>query len=173
MRYVIGLPTSWDPEPRQHLGLYEFEHIFDGPVPVDRLAISVLPAAVPGDDLRLWVDAALAATGFPVPALADDPADVPLLLEWEPLGPTGLLTARLAVDEACLYQGLARLAAPTAMLARIYVLLARRGSWAWQIALSIESACPPGTDELMVAANDHARGACVFGGLELLEADAR
>ena len=118
--------------------------------------------------MRNWVDAIVSMSGFPVPAM-QHAADASLrLLEWQYQGNGQPLTERLAVDETHLYQGLAMLAAKPPELARIYILLARHGTLAWKDSLSLLSACPPGTPEEMIAANDHVRARATFGDLRFL-----
>ena len=74
----------------------------------------------------------------------------------------------LRVDEAHTYTGLAKYPAQGhAVLGRIYVVMARRKTFAWKLALSIETACFDGMPEEKVYSQDHVRAGAVFGTLQL------
>jgi hypothetical protein len=142
----------------------EQAHTFRGLCSSDWLTVSLMQPADPVADIRNWVEAMLHLTGFPIVTQADHR---PTLLEWQDQGACPSLADRLQVEAAHVYQGVAWLPTTPPELSRIYLLLARRGSHAWKITLSLLSACPPGTAEDQIMINDHVRAGATFGTLEL------
>jgi hypothetical protein len=53
------------------------------------------------------------------------------------------------------------------MLGRIYVVVVRRGKFAWKIALSFKTACRDGMREEVIVSNDHVRAGAILGDMEL------
>jgi hypothetical protein len=117
--------------------------------------------------LRNWVDATVAMTGFPVAALAAACPSPPRLRAFAPCPLTAAAARALRLDELVLYEGLATIPTSPPELARLYLLLGRRGQRAWKIELTLTSACPPDAPYRKVAASDHRRAGAVLGGLSL------
>ncbi|MEV4757861.1 hypothetical protein AB0J86_22475 [Micromonospora sp. NPDC049559] len=156
---TLGVPEGWRPEAATPAVGGVTERAFTGRFPGELLAVAVMPEADPTHNLRLWVDATIALIGLPHPALA--PAG---LLEWAAEGEQVGWAADLGVDTCLTYQGVL---GDSPNLNRCYVVLARRGTTAWRIVLSLASAMLPGSPDEGVTAQDHVRAAAVFGGLRL------
>jgi hypothetical protein len=162
LRYRLRVREGWDDTPQVNETPMEMEHIFRGVYPSECLSVSFMDKADPAANLRNWVEAIVSITGFPIlPMLQASGA--PKLLEWQYAGSCAPLAERLGVDETHVYQGVGLLPGRPPELARVYILLARRGTLAWKVALSFMTACLPGTDEEMVAENDHVRAGATFG----------
>ena len=128
--------------------------------------VAFLADAAPAANLDAWVEGPLTLAGFPVSPPV--PSPTPRLLEWEPVGRWPALADRLRVADVHLFVGLAATMIDDApALMRLYVSLASNETSAWNVVLAIESACPPGCDADLVAANDHVRAAATFGSLGL------
>jgi hypothetical protein len=168
LHYSLPLRQGWDSAPQVSEAPLEIEHVFRGPAASDCLVIGFMDRADPAADIRNWVEAIITMTGFPLPSLQQVGGASPRLLEWETLGARPPLAQRLGVEEAYPYQGLAMLPGRPPELARFYILLARRETFAWKVSLSLYSACPPGTSEQIVVANDHVRAGATFGSLRFL-----
>lgn len=167
LHYIVPIRVGWSTTPQVNETPMGVEYIFQGVYPSEWLVVSFMPKADPAANLRNWVDAVTNITGFPIgPMSQASPA--PKLLEWQYEGTCAPLADRLAVDETHLYRGLGMLPGRPPELARFYILLARRGALAWKISLSFMSACLPGTDEDVVAENDHVRAGATLGHLRLL-----
>lgn len=165
--YRVPRPAHYDRGPVRETTAVDEEDAYLGGSPEEWLSIRRMAAADPRHELGNWVEAFLRLTGLPT--IVPSPAVRGRLAEWRPLGACASLAARLAVDETRLFTGLVALAAPDGppAFARLYVVLARRGTWAWKVCLALASACLPGTPEPRVAANDHVRAGASLGGLEL------
>ena len=109
----------------------------------------------------------MALQGFPV--IWSNSTTKPELMSWEYMSEIPALAARMNVDEAHGYMGVANYKAldPRSTLGRIYVLLVRKGRLAWQIALCFRTACFRGVPEEMLNSNDHNRAGAVLGTLRL------
>jgi len=163
--YSMAMPKSWKRAPELDKTPSYVEETFHGLAASELASISFMGQADPAGNLRNWMEGTTALAGFPILALVKDPR--PELLEWAYEGSWPDYAHQLGVDECHSYQGLARLPGPDKELARMYILLARRGVHAWKIAFSILSACLPGTPEETVYRNDHVRAAATFGTLKL------
>jgi len=157
---ALSVPDGWSPEPGLDLGATVTQRRFRGPGPADVLVVEVIDRADPTLPLRGWVDATLALTGLPMTGLPDGA----FLVEW---GEVGVETVEGEADELLEFRGLVRWPGPPAELSRAYVVLVRCGDRAWNVALSIMSACLPGDPEEIVEAQDHARAAAVLDGLRV------
>jgi len=116
-------------------------------------------------DMTNWVEALIAMSGFPV-LLGQDP--LPELRSWNYLGKLPGLAKKLEADEAHAYTGLANYSENSrTVLGRLYIVMARRKSFAWKIALSFETACFEGMPEEKVYANDHVRAGAILSSLHL------
>jgi hypothetical protein len=166
--YRVPVPALWAHEPVvEHLPT-ETVHTYRGRTPLDWLSIRRLTGADPAADLADWVDAILQLTGFPVLPPADTLTSVPRLLVWSGVQACPELAARLGAEDLRVADGLGvcQLESGESLL-RVYVLLARVAARAWNVNLSLFSACPPNAPEALVRANDHRRGAATFGRLRL------
>lgn len=163
----LRLRAGWEGTPHVTETPTTVEGVFRGASAAELCTVAYMPTADLKANLRDWVEATVAIAGFPIPERmgGDEP---PELVEWQYLGRCNPLEVRLGVDETHLYEGLGWLDADPPELARLYVLLARRGQAAWKIALSFLSACPPGAPEDRVYRNDHVRAGATLGYLELL-----
>jgi hypothetical protein len=158
LRYSLSVPAGWGESPSSTDAGTHREELLRGAGIDDGLLVQFMEGADPAADIRGWAEAPLRLVGAPAVAIAlGGRAE---LLEWrEVAAPPG----RWEADELALFEGLTRSAA----LARVYTVLARRGTLAWHVALALESACPPGTDAETVQRNDHVRAAAVLGALGL------
>ena len=168
LRYAIPLPQGWDTKPLVSQTNMEREHIYRGAYSPELLAVSFMDNADPAANMRNWVEAAVAMTGLPPLPIVWSGDQAPRVLGWQYHGADVPLTERLGLNETHAYSGVVTRSGKPADLARIYVLLARRGTWAWKVSLSLMSACPPGTLEKVVVENDHVRAGAVFGHLRFL-----
>lgn len=166
--YRLPVPAHWAREPLvEHLP-NETVHTYRGRVAGDWLNIRRLIRADPSADLADWVNACLGLTGFPVVPPAESFPAPPRLLSWSDVLPCPELAARLRVDEVWVADGMAVCQLESgASLVRLYVLLARIAERAWNVNLSIRSACPPNAPEALILANDHCRAGAVVGKLHL------
>ena len=165
--YKVRLPEDWKDEPQRQTNDWGDEEVFRGAAEIECFTVEMLRARVtapPGQ----WVDAVIAVSGFPIPALVGDREGVPRLLEWEDLGLSLALADRFEADEVSLHKGLARFPRASSGLARLYILSVRRHEVVWKCSLSLATACLPGMPEEVVAANDHVRAGATFGYLRLL-----
>lgn len=167
LRYRLRLHRDWDARPQVSQTPMEVEHVFRGAHPAECLVVSFMDKADPAANLRNWVEAIVGIAGFPVLTLSQA-GRTPKLLQWQYAGSSAPLADRLEVDEAHTYQGVGMLPGRPPELARVYILLARRATLAWKVALSFMTACPPGVGEELVADNDHVRAGATFGRLRLL-----
>jgi hypothetical protein len=163
LHYALPIRQGWNPVPEVDEMPMQVEHIYRGVYATEWLTVSFMAQADPSGDLKNWMDAVVNMAGFPILAMhraSDPPAE---LLEWQYVGAFPTLSERLGVEEALLYQGMAKLPGKPPGLARLYALLARRGTLAWKVCLAFDSACPPGVPEEMVVSNDHVRAGATFG----------
>jgi hypothetical protein len=145
----------------------QVEHVYRGVYASEWLTVAFMEQADPAGNLRNWIEAVVSMTGFPILAMQQAIDPPPELLEWQYTGAYPTLSERLGVDETFLYHGAAKLPGKPPELARIYALLARRGTLAWKVCLAFNSACPPGMPEEMIVSNDHVRAGATFGCLQL------
>jgi TIR domain len=165
LRYSLRIPKRWKSEPAVRGTSLELEHVYSGTRDTEWLNVSFMDNANDAADMTNWVEALIAMTGFPV-LLKLDP--LPQLVRWTYLGKLSGLAEMLRVDEAHAYTGLAKYAEQShEVLGRIYVVMARRKTFAWKLALSIETACFDGMPEEKVYSQDHVRAGAVFGTLQL------
>lgn len=167
LRYALRMRDTWSAAPAVGGTPMEIEHVYRGLSPAEWLIVSCMDRADAGSDMKQWVEIISVTTGFPVLAMQQlDPK--PQLMEWGYGGSPAALAARLQVDEAHLYEGMAVIPGEYNRMAHLYLVMARRGSFAWKVTLSFESACLPGMPEALVASNDHVRAGATFGSLRLL-----
>lgn len=164
----IPICRSWSMEPDITTTPMEIEKFFSGRSFGEGLIIKFMETADSEGNICNWVDGLTAMAGFPIASLQKTLDDTSLqLLQWSYDGICPSLTAKLGVEETHLYQGLASISKPIPTLLRLYTLLARQGNLAWQVNLSLSSACLPGTPEEVVDSNDHCRAGATFGELQL------
>ncbi|MBW4635576.1 MAG: hypothetical protein KME30_27945 [Iphinoe sp. HA4291-MV1] len=168
LHYWLLIPANWNPNPHISQNPLQIEHYFQGIHPAELVTIGFMDKAEPNSDMRNWVDAFLKLTGFPILPMFQVNGSPPQLMEWQYEGNFPALSDRFNVDETHLYQGLAQFPNHPSDLARLYILLARRGSFAWKVSVSILSACFPGTLEDTIATNDHVRAGAILGYLRFV-----
>jgi hypothetical protein len=168
LRYELPVPKRWSESPDVESTSMNVSHVFRGPSPAEWLIVTAMEdSRAPHSDLANWIETALHMTGFPVVEMHAALEPPPQLLEWTANGRPQELSRLLDVDDARFYLGLAQLAGTVPRIARLYALLARRGTFAWKIVLSFDSACLPGMPERLVETNDHVRAGATFGALRL------
>jgi hypothetical protein len=164
---TLDLPAHWDTPPETLVTPPVRGLGFRGPRTAECLIVHLVSPADPATDIGAWVEAPIRLSGFPLPEVVG-PEGSPELLEWRALPAPADATARLSADECRCYEGVAAVLEDGGRsLRRLYVLLARRGTRAWKVALVFASACPPGFPPDLVAANDHVRAAATFGTLTI------
>ncbi len=164
--YCIPVPRHWAREPLVERIGNETIHTYRGPTPGDWLSVRQLVPADPSADLADWLGACLSLIGFPVVPPATSQPAVPRLLTWSGARRCADLAERLGAADVRVADGVAlgELDSGPAF-SRLYVVLARIAERAWNVNLSLFSACPPGASEDLILANDHCRAAAVFGKL--------
>lgn len=165
LRYSLRIPKHWSTTPKLNPLSLEVEHIFRGSWPTEWLIVSFMDKASTGGRMTDWVDGLLAVTGFPILAMTSSSGPQPKLLQWYHEGSFDLITKKLDVDETHCFSGVAQLPTEPLHLARIYILLARRGTFAWKVTLSIETAYLPSMPAHLITSNDHVRAGAVLGDL--------
>jgi hypothetical protein len=168
LRYSLRIPEQWSAD-KTVSGVESLTtHLYHGNVGCDAewLIISFMENVDEHNDMTNWVGGMMAFTGFPV--LCDSKVKPKLLPgSWQYMGHMPSLTLRLKADETHAYMGVARFEASRPMLGRIYLVLARKGTFAWNVALSFQTACMPGTSEERLNSNDHNRAGAILGTLQL------
>jgi hypothetical protein len=160
----IGVPADWTLEPVT--GLEARIAVYRGGGRAEHLAIQVVDDADPSRPVGHWMDAILALAALPAPELVTEEAHAELI-ELTDDGPATEYARRLDADDGHLFHGLALVDGSPPELARLYVALLRRGTRAWRLSLSLASACPPGSPDELIDANDHVRAAATYGRVEL------
>ena len=128
----LGLPKLWDTQPAIEDSESEKRQLFCGKNAFEGLGLSFMDQAKPASDIRNWVDAIIAITGFPMPFLCRQGVSVPKLLSWEAVEDSNSLSGMFKVDEIHLLQGLA-FSDETSAFYCLYMILARKEHWAWKI----------------------------------------
>jgi len=165
LRYSLRIPKRWNSEPEVRGTSREVEHVYSGSRDTEWLTITFMDKAEDTGDMKNWVEVIVATTGFPV-LLKQDP--MPQLARWTYVGKLSGLARTLQVDEAHAYTGLAKYTEEgRTVLGRIYIVMARRKTLAWKLALSIETACFDGMPEEKVYSQDHVRAGAILGTLQL------
>ncbi|HEY2577573.1 MAG TPA: toll/interleukin-1 receptor domain-containing protein [Streptosporangiaceae bacterium] len=166
LRYQIRVPQRWSADPAVTATSRELQHVFAGSAPASLLSVRFMDKAVPGHDMRLWVETTKLMTGFPVLGVTSD-GKPPELLEWQYEGEYGPLAAKRGLDELHCWSGAARIGNVTTPLRRLYIAAFRKQTFGWLIALLIETAVQPGMPEKLVETNDHVRAGATFGHIQL------
>jgi hypothetical protein len=130
LRYALSAPEDWA-DPELHELPTHLEELFRSDD--EGLLVQFMDAADPAADLATWATAPVTLAGAPAVALAVAPGSE--TIDWRAVVADGL-TDRLAVDEALLFAGTTR--SPDDTVGRVYVVLARRGTSAWNVGLSLE-----------------------------------
>jgi len=165
LRYSLRIPKRWGYTPQVRGTAREIDHIYNGTRKAEWLIISFMEKATATSDMTNWVETLIAMSGFPV-LLDQDP--LPELRSWNYLGKLPGLAKKLEADEAHCYVGLVNYPEEgRTVLGRLYIVMARRKSFAWKVALSFETACFEGMPEEKVYANDHVRAGAILGSLRL------
>ncbi len=165
LRYSLRIPKRWSSTAEVRGTDREIEHIYTGTRKAEWLIVSFMEKATATSDMTNWVETFIAISGFPV-LLDQDPK--PTLRSWRYLGKLSGLAKKLGAEEAHAYTGLANYSEDSrTVLGRLYILMARRKSFAWKVALSFETACFEGMPEEKIYANDHVRAGAILGNLRL------
>ncbi|KAH6974983.1 heterokaryon incompatibility protein-domain-containing protein [Ilyonectria sp. MPI-CAGE-AT-0026] len=168
LRYSLRIPERWSTDKEVRGTASQTEHVYHGGVGNDSdwLIIGFQEDVNEYGDLTGWVTMGMIVTGFPVLCgLETEPELLPGT--WQYMGQIPNLGVKLKVDEVHGYMGVAKYKASPPMLGRVYVLLLRKGRFAWNIALSFRTACLPGTSGKMLDTNDHNRAGAILGTLKL------
>jgi hypothetical protein len=168
LKYILSVPSAWHISPKVLSTHLDIEHFFQGNVLGEGLVIKFMQNANPKHNILNWVEAFVSLMGFPILSIRQTLEPLPQLIQWEYKGICPPLSERLKVDEIHLYEGLAQISESSPTLIRLYILLARRNTFAWQINLSISSACLPDAPKELVEINDHFRAGAIFGNLQFL-----
>ena len=141
-------PAALETTPTVNARPTEINHVFRGPWPTEWLIVSFMDKAST-NRMTDWVDAVMARVGFPVMDMIAESDASPLseswastqprTLEWDYEGAFESVADRMRLDEVHCYSGIGRLPGHTPQLARLYILLARRKTFAWKITLSFET----------------------------------
>ena len=166
LRYQIRVPQRWSAEPAVTARGHELQHVFAGGSPATLLSVRFMDNAVPGHNMRLWVETTQLLTGFPVMELTGS-GPPPALLDWRYEGEFIVVADRLGLDEVHCWSGVARLQDASPPLRRLYVAACRKDTFAWLITLVLETAVLPGMPEKFVETNDHVRAGATFGHVRL------
>jgi hypothetical protein len=169
LRYSLRIPSRWATEKTVRGTDLETEHLYHGSTDSEFLIIAFQEAVTEHSDMTNWITFHMMLSGFPI--LCDLKKQPELLPNsWHYMGTVPSLTAKLKADETHAYIGVAKFEAQRAMFGRIYVVLVRKGTFAWKIALCFATACLPGMkiSEKMLNENDHNRAGAVLGSLQLV-----
>lgn len=164
----LALPRMWGVEPEMNENPIEIEHIFQGIEPMEFLVLNFMEKADPQRNLRDWLEMILAVTGVPILPMSKLSTPTPKLLKWESLENQNSLCDRFQVDEVYLYQGLAQCKTSSLLLC-LYTILARRGTFAWKIGLSLTATEDMLTsDRTEICMADRERAGAILGELSFL-----
>ena len=166
LRYRIRVPQRWAAEPNITATSTELQHVFHGSSPATLMSVRFMDKAVPGHNMRLWVEVPQAVTGFPVVELVSG-GEPPRLLDWEYEGEFQVVADRLGLDEVHCWSGVAQLDQVRPPLRRVYVAAFRKETFAWLITLVIETAALPGMPQQVIEVNDHVRAGASYGHVQL------
>jgi tetratricopeptide (TPR) repeat protein len=164
LRYTIAVPKRWNASPFLSNTQLEVKHLFKGPWPSEFLSVSFMENAT-GGNMTGWVDGTVALSGLPV--LEISTATNPKLSEWLYEGVFEVVAKKYEADEAHCYSGIIELNDADRHRARVYILLLRKGNFAWKFILSFETALFSGMPASVLFSNDHIRAGCTFGKLKL------
>jgi hypothetical protein len=165
LRYAVRLPETWSHDPEVRGTGREVEHIYRGRETTEWLIVSFMDKANAESNMKNWVEAFINMTGFPV--FTGNKA-TPELREWRYEGRLPALAKKLRTDEAHAYTGTARYTVDGhALLVRLYIVMARRKTFAWKFALSFETACLEGMADAKVNSQDHVRAGATLGSVVL------
>ena len=174
LRYSIQIPTAYSDNPEIFSTQKETMHMFFGKYRhAEALIVSFMDKAIPGHDMKLWVEGNMALTGFPIVELHREYKNyVPELQQWVYEGCFPDFAASLNLDEVHAYSGYAIMPSPpeqdlSALGARIYILLARKETLAWKITLTFTTSVFPGMPNHMIYSYDHVRAAAIFSSINL------
>ncbi len=168
LRYSLRIPKNWSSEFEVRGTSKEVEHLYYGKRDAEWLIVSFMDQANAESDMTNWVGPFLAMSGFPV-LIKLDP--LPKLRQWTYLGKLPGVAKKLVADEAHAYTGLAEYTeGKMPILGRMYIVMARRKTFAWKVSLSFETACFEGMPEDRVYSQDHVRAGAILGALRLGEA---
>lgn len=163
LRYTIPLLDGWSTEPEVFPSPMQIEHVYQGRAPGDWLVVSFMAKAVPGHNMLQWLQVPLTMFGFPSIQLAAKLKPTPELLAWNDEDGSVEFMEKLQVEEMHGFTGLGRI---SDTIARVYVLMLRKATFAWMFFLSLQSQAGGG-NELVTLRDDHRRAGMIFGNLGL------
>jgi TIR domain len=163
LRYSIAIPKRWDKTPVLSTTQYEVNQLFRGPWPSEFLSVSFMEKATAGGNMANWVDLIGSVTGVPVLEFNKEPNVA--VSEWIHEGSLESVAKKYKADEAHCYNGIIELNDANRHRARIYILLLRKGEFAWKFILSFETAMITGMPPDTIYKQDHVRAGATFGEL--------
>lgn len=168
LRVHLHIPAGWQAEEVLAEGPFgTLESSWRGASAADHLAVACMSDADPHASLRNWAETQVALVGHPVLGALTD-GQLGELLVWESPQFSAQLAQHLDVDEAHVFLATTELTVDDQpMLARTWILVARRATVAWRIVLSLNTALLPDAESAMIDSNDHRRAAVVLGELRL------
>jgi TIR domain len=168
LRYSLRIVERWNDRPLVRGTEFEIEHIYWGDSAQD--AEWLVNSFMDNSDLggaHKWVPNTMMLCRFPLVPIHDKAERGPEIWTWQNLGSIPALQSKLQADEVYGYMGVAKYKRSYVMLGRIYVVVVRRGKFAWKIALSFKTACRDGMREEVIVSNDHVRAGAILGDMEL------
>jgi len=162
MQVQLHIHEDWNTTPQQYQTPLDSEHRYAGRTPDEWLIINKMREADPNGNITNWVNAFIQTTGFPIIGINTTSGYKPQLLSWESWATSEATRQHYDVDEIHLFEGVGQIPE----WVRIFVILARRDTVAWKVALVIPTACMPGTDMETIIANDYVRAGAIFGALD-------
>lgn len=163
LRYELPLFADWTATPEVLRSPMQIDDVYRGPVSTDWLVVSFMPKAVPGHDMRRWIELPMAISGFPSMPIAMKAGPGTTLAAWNYEGNSAAYIAKLGVDEMHGFTGLARFGQA---VARVHLLMLRKTNLAWMFCLSLHSKAGNGR-EWAILREDCKRAGNVFGDLRL------
>ena len=155
----LGVPSAWRAAASDAGG----EVRWHGSSIAESLHIVHITSADPAVSVGDWSASLMAMTDAPF--VTDARIEEIDVLELEPaaLDVCEVTCARFELDDASALFGVAAITAPDRRLMRYYVVSGRRGTDAWNVTLTFDTACMPGTADDIVDRNDHVRAGATLG----------
>ena len=165
--FCVRIPSHWTQTQTISHGELETEFRYPGPMVGEALSVTHMPVADPTAEIVGWVATNMILTGAPNPSVWGPEGTPPTMVLWSGPQTSAGLQKRLEMDVLLFYEGVASYAEERNQLNRVYLLTCRRGTQAWKVCLSFNTACPPGTPPAMIADNDHGRAQACLAMVEL------
>ncbi len=164
LKIILSIPEDWPKQPEVLPSPIQSEAIFRGNNMAEFLVIAFMPNAIPGHDMRQWLDLSLAMTGFPDIHIAQAMENPPRLLWWPEIVSSPELANKMKADEAHRNSGQALL---NGEAVRLFVLMIRKGELAWKIFLSIPSEWEKHEDALKTIFDDYTNAARIYSSIKV------